>query len=95
LLLKKVEEGRLSRKAALRVIESARRQAEKVRDLLRLLGDTDEGTALANRFRRMVKRLERSDPDPELAEIHGRLSVAFHELNLILSKEFYPAASQP
>jgi hypothetical protein len=88
-LLKKVQQGRVTQKGALRVILDARRRAEKVRELLRVLGDTHETLALADRFRRMAKRLERSKPDLQRTEVHGRLTLAFHELNLALSKSFY------
>jgi hypothetical protein len=91
LLLKKLQEGASTQAQASRVIRSARHRAEKVRKILRALGDVDEATALADRFRRMAKRLERAELNEDSTALYGRLTVAFHELNLLLNEAFYPA----
>ena len=54
--------------AARRLIRSARSRSEKVKAVLRELGDTDEQVALSLRFRRMKNRLESEIPDHETAE---------------------------
>jgi uncharacterized protein len=91
LLLKKLQQGASTQAHASRVIRAARRRAEKVRKILRALGDLDEATALADRFRRMAKRLERAELNEDSTALYSRLTVAFHELNLLLNEAFYPA----
>ncbi|HEY5914527.1 MAG TPA: YkgJ family cysteine cluster protein [Verrucomicrobiae bacterium] len=90
LLLKKFRRGRINPTAALREIRLAKEQAEKVRALLRRLGDTNEEMPLATRFRRTRERLEASTTDATLAEIYADLTIAVHDLNLVLSESLYP-----
>lgn len=91
LLLKQRKQSRVTQAGALRVIRSALRQAEKVRELLRALGDNEETLALAARFHRMTKELTRSEAGPQAARLYGRLTLAFHRLRLTLDEKFYPA----
>jgi Fe-S-cluster containining protein len=90
LLLKNLRAGRLGADAALRVIRTARERAEKVRDLLRALGDNDEPTALSIRFRRMTRRLEQLSLEDDTADLYGQLTLAVHDLNLLVRDAFYP-----
>jgi Fe-S-cluster containining protein len=90
LLLKSVQDGRTGTTAALQVVRQARRRAETVKQLIRKLGDADEHVALSIRFRRTKKRLETSNADEKTAELFRQLSIAVHNLNLLLSKSFYP-----
>jgi Fe-S-cluster containining protein len=90
LLLKAMQQGRVSQHEALRVIHATLRRVEKVRNLLWELGDKDEKTALADRFRRLSRRFERPEPNPRAAEQYGRLTVAFHQLSVTLQESFYP-----
>jgi len=90
LLLQKVNDGRVETGVALRVIGAARRKAEAVKRLLRELGDGDERVALSVRFRRVKKRLESNLRDDHAAEVFGRLTLAVHDLNVLLSGAFYP-----
>ncbi|HWH68024.1 MAG TPA: YkgJ family cysteine cluster protein [Candidatus Sulfotelmatobacter sp.] len=92
-LLKRVKAGHTQPAAALRVIRSAQRRAEKVRRLLRTLGDTDENLALIERFRRTTQRLEEIGMDRASADTYGQLTLAVHDLNYLLSEEFYPGNS--
>jgi Fe-S-cluster containining protein len=89
-LLKSVKEGRTPAAQALRVIRSARQRADKVKQLLRELGDADEQTALAARFRRTARRIEKIGFDEKTADLYGRLTLAVHDLNFLLSEAFYP-----
>jgi len=93
-LLKSVQTGRVESAAALRLIRTARQRAERVRQLLRELGDGEEGLALSKRFRRMQKRFESSAADEEAADVFGQLTLAVHGLNFILSESFYPGKSE-
>jgi len=90
LLLKQVRAGRLETRAALRVIRTARQRAERVRVLLRELGDADERTAPSVRFRRVKRRLEAGVSDERTADLFGQLSLAVHDMNVLLSEAFYP-----
>ena len=89
-LLKKVKAGQLEAGPALRLIKKARRHSEKVLRLLRELGCADETLSLAKRFRRMHRRLETEPIDAQTADLFGQLTLAVHELNLLLSRKFYP-----
>jgi hypothetical protein len=91
-LLKRVLARTVSTDRALRTIRSARQRAEKVRQLLRELGDADEQLPLSRRFNRTRRRLEASDPGDRRAEVFAELTLAVHELNLLLSEAFYPGS---
>ncbi len=90
LLLKSVTDGKTEFVAAQRIIRTARRRADKVKRLLRSLGDGDEQIALSVRFRRMQKRFEREILDEESAHLYGELTLAVHDLHVLLSDAFYP-----
>jgi len=89
-LLKQVKAGRLETAAALRIIRTAREGAEKVRRLLRAVGDVEEHAALAGRFRRAARRLEETGLDEQTADTYAQLTLAVHDLNLLVSQAFYP-----
>ncbi len=89
-LLKSVNAGEVKVPAALRSIEKARERAEKVRQLLRKLGDKDESVALSLRFRGVAKRVQQTKVKPHTAELFSELTLANHDLNLVLSEKFYP-----
>src|SRR5882672_6767952 len=90
LILKSVKAGRLETAAALPIIRTARERADKVRRLLLALGDTDEQVALAARFQRTARRLEEGEFDEQTADAYGELTLAVHDLNVILNDAFYP-----
>jgi len=90
LLLENVQAGRLESKAALRIIRTARQKADKVKLLLRNLGEEDEAAALSIRFRRVKRRVESGALDDETADLFGELTLAVHDLNLLLGEAFYP-----
>ena len=85
--------GQLTTPVALRVIRSALRQVEEVRQLLRALGDHEDTLDLAARFRQVAKRLTCSKPDQRAVTLYGKLTLAFHRLGLTLDKSFYPPPS--
>lgn len=92
LLLKSVKAGRTPRAEAWRIIRTARQRADTVRRLLRELGDAEEQLPLSARFRRMSKRLQTAGLDEPKAELYGELTLAVHDLNLLLSQAFYPGS---
>ena len=89
-LLKSVQRGQTKPDGAIRTIEKARRQAGKVRELLRQLGDNDEQMALSLRFRKTAKRLQEGEINAHTADTFSQLTLAAHDLNLVLSEKFYP-----
>jgi hypothetical protein len=93
-LLKSVKAGRTEPAAALGIIRTARDRADKVRRLLSALGDTDEQLSLSARFRRTGKRLTGRDLDEATADTYAELTLAVHDLNLLLSEAFYPGTTR-
>lgn len=90
LLLKSVQEGIVEMASAQKIIRTARRRAANVNRLLRKLGDTDEQAALSVRFRRIQKRFEQDISDVDSAHLYGQLTLAVHDLHLLLGESFYP-----
>lgn len=90
-LLKSVIAGEMETPTALRAIRDAQLRADRVKRLLRELGDGDESRALSLRFRRMQRRFESSVFDEVMVDKFGELTLAVHDLNLILRAKFYPA----
>ncbi len=88
-LLKSVQTGETEVASALRIIDRTRKRADQVRILLRECGDANESMALSLRFKRTKRRFEASPPDEVLAEVFGRLTLAVHDLNLMLRRNFY------
>ncbi|HZR19013.1 MAG TPA: YkgJ family cysteine cluster protein [Verrucomicrobiae bacterium] len=92
LLFKDFDQGKVTKAEALSTIRTARKLADKVDTLLRGLEPPGElRAALAARFRRTAKRLERSELDSQSAGNFGRLTVAYHQLTLVLRTRFYPS----
>jgi hypothetical protein len=91
-LLKSVQAGRRKPAAALRIVRAARERADNVSRLLHALGDTEEQLPLNVRFRHMGKRLKDQELDKETAGIYADLTLAMHDLNLLLSEAFYPGS---
>jgi Fe-S-cluster containining protein len=91
LLLKSVKAGETNSDDAVRVIRSALRRVKKVKRLLEQLGDTDDSVALSKRFQRIQRKLETAPLDRESAQAFGELTLAVHDLNMLLADKFYPA----
>lgn len=91
-LLKSVAAGETEVPAALRTIRETQKRAEKVRRLLRASGDANERLALSLRFKRTQRRFESSPFDEGAGDTFGELTLAVHNLNLLLREKFYPAA---
>ena len=93
-LLKKVHRGERTGAEALRIIRSARRRVAGVKRLLVKSGDQDETVPLKKRFQKLQARLESGTANAEAATHFSELTLAVHDLNLILSREFYPGDAQ-
>jgi Fe-S-cluster containining protein len=89
-LFKSVANGETELPAALRTIRKTIQRAGRVRELLAALGDTDESLALSLRFKRARRRIESANVDETTAETYADLTMAVHELNLLLAQKFYP-----
>jgi uncharacterized protein len=94
-LFKEAKAGRTTFDAALPVVKQARRRADKVRRLLRELGDTDEHRALGERFHRTSERMEAGDADEAAKATFADLSLAVHHLRLLSYDKFYTKAEAP
>jgi uncharacterized protein len=88
-VFKEVKAGRTTFPAALMLVKSTRRRADKVRRLLRELGDHDEHRALGERFHRTAERLEAGPADAEAHAKFADLSLAVHRLKLEAYHNFY------
>lgn len=100
-LFQEAKAGQITFAAALPLVQHARRRADKVRRLLRELGDKDEHRALGERFHRTSERLESGNADETAKAKFADLSLAVHRLKLLLHDRFYiqndagPAGGSP
>jgi len=86
-LLKHVEAGEMTPSAALQKISAAKRQAEEVRVLLRLLGQRDERMALTHRYAEaMAAAIDLADE--QNAERRGELMLTVNALMTRLERDF-------
>jgi uncharacterized protein len=74
---------------ALRLVKQARRKAERIRQLLRQLGDGDEQRSLGDRFRRTQRRMEAGGCDAAAGAKFAELGLAVHQFNLLAHEKFY------
>jgi uncharacterized protein len=96
-VFKDAKAGRINFAAAHRLVKQARQRADKIRRLLRKLGDTDERRPLGERFYRMQCRMESEITDEAAKNTFADLSLAVHRLKLLAHDKFYtlPTLSQP
>ena len=86
-LLKRVAAGEMTTAAALKKISAAKKEAGRVRELLRLLGQREERLALTHRYAAaMGAPVDLSDD--ENAERHGELMLAVGGLMARLERAF-------
>lgn len=89
MVYQQMQSGELAFPAALRRVKNARRQAGRVRRLLRSLGDTDEHRSLGERFHRMQCRMEEKPADADALALFADLSLAVHRLKLLAHAKFH------
>ena len=92
-LLQSVNRGDAKPSDALNLIEKARRRADKVRQILRKIGDKDEHVALSVRFRQTSRRLQQGKVDQATSHLFSQLTLAVQDLSFLLSESFYPGAA--
>jgi uncharacterized protein len=88
-VLKDAKAGQITYAAGLREVKKGRRRADKVRRLLRELGDTDEHRALGERFHRTSERLEAGGIAEAVKAKYADLTQAVHHLKLQVAEKFY------
>ena len=87
-LLKRVQAGQLDLKSALNSIREARQRVDKVRRLLRELGQKDEQLALIKRYVQVMSGLIDLSGGEGAAELRGRLMLAVEALMQVLQRDF-------
>jgi hypothetical protein len=80
--------GEITMSAARRKVKAARRLAERVRVLLRRLGDDAESVALTKRYARVMAQPVDLAGDPDLCDARGELMLAVNELMQVLHRDF-------
>ena len=87
-LLKRVQAGELDADAALKTISQTKLQVEKVRVLLRQLGQNDERLAMTKRYAEVMSApIDLSDHESD-TERRGELMLAVDELMRQLQRDF-------
>jgi hypothetical protein len=87
-LLKRVQVGGLKADAALNIISKTKLQAEKVRGLLRQLGQNDERLAMTKRYAQVMNApMDLSDLEND-SDRRGELMLAVDELMRQLQRDF-------
>jgi hypothetical protein len=94
-VLKDTQAGRITFAAALRQVKQARQAADKIRGLLRQLGDVEEHRSLNERFRRTRHRMESGFADEATADTFAELSLAMHHFGLLTHEKFYTKVEVP
>ena len=88
-MLQRVHAGKTSSAAALKAIAEARAGADRVRDLVRQLGQSDERMPLNRRYSAIMSQpLDLANDDDETAERRSELMLAVHKLTRILERDF-------
>jgi hypothetical protein len=90
LLLKQAAAGIVEIEAALRLIRKTLKKADGIRALFQDLGCQDETGSFSRRFRQIQRRMESTEITEDQADSYARLTLAVHELNMMLRQSFYP-----
>jgi Fe-S-cluster containining protein len=87
-LLKRVQDEELDADAALKTISQTKRQAEKVRVLLRRLGQKDERLAMTRRYAQAMSAPVDLSASENNSELRGELMLAVNDLMQVLQRDF-------
>lgn len=88
-VFRKVRSGGISSESAHRLVRQGRRKADKIKRLLRKMGDLDEKSSIGARFRRMQRRVASGDLDTSMGEFFAELGLAVHQFDLLAHSKFY------
>jgi Fe-S-cluster containining protein len=91
-LFKRLKKGEVELPGALRLVKRARGQADKIRRLLKRVGETDLECSLGERYHRVETRLEADQSNPAALAILADASLAMHRLKLLAHEHFYSPA---
>jgi len=89
-ILKNVCSGAVKKTAAMRIIREAKNKLAVINDFLMELGNGDETISHRVRFKQMSRGMKDAGADQAKLALFGELTVAVHELNVLLAKSFYP-----
>jgi len=89
ILLKKLNQKKIRRATATRIIGKVREVVEETERLLTRLGDEEDKTPLRARFQRLSKKLHMATLHPREAAVYAELTLAMHQLDVLLSEHFY------
>jgi Fe-S-cluster containining protein len=87
-LLKRVQAGELGADAALEMIAQAKRQVEKVCELLRCTGSDDERLVLSKRYGRAMSETVDLSGGKASAGLPGKLMTTYRDLMQTLQRDF-------
>jgi hypothetical protein len=89
-LLKNVCSGRVKKSAGLRTIRQAKEKLAAINDFLVELGNNDATVSHRLRFKQVSREIKQKGASQGQAALFGELTVAVHQMNLLLAKSFYP-----
>jgi len=89
LLYQQVRQGHVRLPEALKKVKMALAAAGQVQELLNKLGDCDQHLPLRRRFQKQMRRAEGKTFEPKSVELISELTVAMHELTILLRQHFY------
>ncbi|HTD67753.1 MAG TPA: YkgJ family cysteine cluster protein [Candidatus Limnocylindria bacterium] len=87
-LLQRTGAGEITEAAALKSIQKAHRCADRVRNILRELGDHDESIPLSRRYQRMMRQAIDLSADEHQIDLRGQLMMVVADLVGELDRNF-------
>lgn len=87
-VLQNAQAAEIRTETALRLIAAARQRADKVRTLVRLLGQNDENAPLSTRWQQIMSRPWDLAGPGQTLRLRRKLLLAVHALTRILEKDF-------
>jgi uncharacterized protein len=89
-LLKNVCSRSISKNEALRIIRDAKAKLATINELLAKLENTDETLSHRARFKQVTQQMKDRKSDQAKTIAFGELTLAVHELNVLIAASFYP-----
>jgi len=89
-LLKRVNAAKLEKIEALKTINLARALLAKILRALHELGEADDTLSHRIRFKKASAKMQRLEPRHPNAGVFADLTLAVHDLDLVLAESFYP-----
>jgi len=89
-LLKNVCSKKIPKSQALQIIREARMKLAMINELLAEFENTDETLSHRVRFKQVIHQMKDRKSDRAKSIAFGDLTLAFHELNVLIAASFYP-----